>query len=256
MLCPAKKISYLRKRRAEQRAAVGKQACSFARASFRAAGHAHSRCCSCSLGGTAAAAGAACGPQASRLLVATGSLSARRDQQCAAVAPHEQQCWQGLRPNLRQATGSPPVAGTLRSVLRHLCWRYDSPATGTAAAAVLALATYWPLALQIQQEVRSGGLEPNAYILLSRSRDASGVAWAAVARKVDFVFDQRAERGQRSVEGEGATSVLFSLGPWTEECCHTSHPTPHWHTITNHQGSSKNRLPPVVNARRATPGSN
>ena len=69
------------------------------------------------LGGTAAATGAACGPQASRLLVATGSLSARCDQQCAAVALHEQQCWQGLRPDLRQATGSPPVAGTLSLVL-------------------------------------------------------------------------------------------------------------------------------------------
>ena len=42
-----------------------------------------------------------------------------RDQCGAAVAPHEQRWWQWLRPALRQATGSPPVAGTVGSVLRH-----------------------------------------------------------------------------------------------------------------------------------------
>ena len=163
MLCPAKKISYLRKRRAEQRAAVGKQACSFARASFRAAGHAHSRCCSCSLGGTAAAAGAACGPQASRLLVATGSLSARRDQlrSCGAAAM------------LARAPPGPPPGDGLSARRWHTGLGASAPllvrqtsCAGTAACNALAHCTCRSSKLRC---VRSGGLEPNAYTLLSRS---------------------------------------------------------------------------------------
>ena len=72
--------------------------------------------CSRSPIGTAAAADAARRPQASRVLVATGSLSARCDQLCAAVAPHEQRCRQRLSSAPGQATGSPPVACTLNSV--------------------------------------------------------------------------------------------------------------------------------------------
>jgi len=79
-------------------------------------------CCSHLLGGAAAAAQASRRPQASWMLVATSSLSARRDQLRPAVAPHEHRCWCWLGPALRPATGSPPVAGTLssmRQALRH-----------------------------------------------------------------------------------------------------------------------------------------
>ena len=159
LLSPAKKISYLRKRCAEQRAAVGKQACSLR---ARAAGHAHSRCCSCSLGGTAAAVGAACGPQASRLLVATGSLSARRDQlrSCGAAAM------------LARAPPGPPPGDGLSARRRH---------TGLGASApVLDVrqSSCWNCGVRHSKltSVRSGGLEPNAYTLLSHSRDARPVA--------------------------------------------------------------------------------
>ena len=84
-----------------------------------ATGARDSRCCSQSLGRTTAPAQGARGPQALRLLVATGSLlprdqPARSSRSCG---PHGQMGWPRLSP---RGGGLLPVASTLSSVLRHL----------------------------------------------------------------------------------------------------------------------------------------
>ena len=127
--------------------------------------------------------------QAACLLVATS---------CAAVAP--QRCWQGLRPDLRQATGSPPVAGTLGSVLRHPCW-YDRPAVLELRCATHSRTLHLCRSSKLRC-VRSGGLEPNAYTLLSRS------------------YSQPPPVSSESREREGAegTGVACDSAQWAVGC--------------------------------------
>ena len=125
-----------------------------------ATGARDSRCCSQSLGRTTAPAQGARGPQALRLLVATGSLlprdqPARSSRSCG---PHGQMGWPRLSP---RGGGLLPVASTLSSVLRHLRNRATvSSSSSSCECAALCRAT--PSAHQTaraqQRMVRSGGL--------------------------------------------------------------------------------------------------
>ena len=124
-----------------------------------ATGARDSRCGSHSLGRTTAPAQGARGPQALRLLVATGSLLPRdqpaRSSQLWAARPD------GLARLSPRGGGLLPVASTLSSVLRHLRNRATvSSSSSSCECAALCRAT--PSAHQTaraqQCMVRSGGL--------------------------------------------------------------------------------------------------